>query len=76
MKVCSPGAHQILLESFCNGISKDDTAFEVVVEHLDKVDDLWCHAVCSKDLPQTFTMYAVELLLKINKVCEKWCVPF
>ena len=25
---------------FCNGVSKDDTTFEVVIEHLDKVDNL------------------------------------
>ena len=50
MRVCSPDAHQILLESFCNGISKDDAVFEVVAKHLDKIDDLWLHAICSKKL--------------------------
>ena len=53
-----------------------DTAFEVVVEHLDKAENPWWHAVCLKDRPHTFTMNAVERLLKIDKVYEQRCVPF
>ena len=72
MKVYSPGNTRAYRESFGNGDSKDDTAFEVVVKHLNKADDLWWHTICLKDLPQTFAVYAVECPLKINKVYEKW----
>ena len=51
-------------KTFCNGISKDDTAFEVVVDHLDKVDDHWWHVVCLKDLPQTSLCILSSVFLK------------
>ena len=56
MKVYSPGNTRAYRESFGNGDSKDDTAFEVVVKHLNKADDLWWHTICLKDLPQTFVV--------------------
>ena len=73
-------------KTFCNGISKDDTAFEVVVDHLDKVDDLWWHVVCLKDLPQTslcilssvflkyiyiLTSVACSILWTVSSLCEE-----
>ena len=36
---------------FCNEVSEDDTAFEVIVEHLNMVDNLRWYSICLEDLP-------------------------
>ena len=41
---------RVYWESFCNGVSKDDSAFEVVVKNLNKADDLWWHIICLKEI--------------------------
>ena len=58
------------------GLAVSHSALEVVVEALDDKDDLLWNSICPEYAPWTFSVDAVESLLKIHVVDVQLPLPF
>ena len=63
------------MEPFRQCITKDDTAFIVLIELADQCNEFIWDPICTKYLPKAFSVYTVERLLKIDEVHVQGVVP-